>query len=168
MHECNCCALANEQMSAWFCLGILACVSVFASVLSEALCICLFHMLWRVKEKKRCCLICACFDMMTQGQERSRCRRDPVHHARPGQLQQSYLGRKVCLANLNIPEPFISFVAYRMVYSTLFAYPSKMMHRWEMGIRLTFFPAFSRPSGQHIVPFHSSWACLRLASQKAT
>ena len=51
--ECNCSAL--EQRSTWFCLclvGILACVRVFASVLSEALCICLLHVLRRSKRRR--------------------------------------------------------------------------------------------------------------------
>lgn len=112
------------------------------------------------KGKRHRCLICACFDMMTQGQERSGWRRDPVHHARPGRLQQSYLGLKVCLVNLNIPEPLISFVAYRMIYSALL-FVSEMTHHWENGKqaprRSCFFPpAFGKPSGQHIVPFHSA------------
>lgn len=107
----------------------------------------LLHLFW-VKLCVSACFICSGGERRTSAvawfvhtltwwpRVRRGCRRDPVRHARPGQLQQSYLGLKVCLVNLSNPEPVISFVTYRMVYSRspFFAYPSKMTHLGEIGI----------------------------------
>lgn len=149
----------------------------------------LLHLFW-VKLCVSACFICSGGERRTSAvawfvhtltwwpRVRRGCRRDPVHHARPGQLQQSYLGLNVCLVNLNNPEPVISFAAYRMVYSTLLFFffflhtPAKwrIIGKWESAPPHHpcpfLFPAFSRPSVQHILPFHSSWACLRLVTQK--
>lgn len=150
----------------------------------------LLHLFW-VKLCVSACFICSGGERRTSAvawfvhtltwwpRVRRGCRRDPVHHARPGQLQQSYLGLKVCLVNLSNPEPVISFVTYRMVYSTLLflRIPAKwrILGKLESTPRPPFtpalfffeFPVFSRPSVQHILPFHSSWACLTLATQKS-
>lgn len=98
--------------------------------------------------------------MMTQGQETSRWRRDPVRHARAD--NKAACDSTSVLVNLNILEHFLLLAAsldYRMIYSALLflCIPAKMTHHLEMGSRLMqklfflFSPTCSWPSGHHIV-----------------
>lgn len=77
--------------------------------------------------------------MMTQGQETSRWRRDPVRHARAD--NKAACDSTSVLVNLNILEHFLLLAAsldYRMIYSALLflCIPAKMTHHLEMGSRL--------------------------------
>lgn len=108
--------------------------------------------------------------MMTQGQETSRWRRDPVRHARAD--NKAACDSTSVLVNLNILEHFLllasSSLDYRMIYSALLFCASQQKWRitskWEAGSCKNSFLFFSKlVAGRLVTILYTIWLQVNLS-----